>query len=140
MGEAKSSVGVKVYENGAPIEGKTLGNRSRRWDVVKSVSKTSRGYNVTREQKVGCVSRCDGAFGTKESQRLAAEGLMTRKPQKRGMRDFPRYLSLRDLIEEPAVSFGGSRRCMRYLFLGVGRSKDLRQWWVQIFNDGAWRD
>lgn len=57
MGEGKISVGVKVWENGAPIGVKTRGSSSRRGDVVKNVSKTSRGYNVTGEQETGCVSR-----------------------------------------------------------------------------------
>ncbi|CBF75256.1 predicted protein [Aspergillus nidulans FGSC A4] len=57
MGEGKSSVGVKVDENNAPIGEETRGSSSRRRDVVKSVSKASRRYNVTREQEAGFLQK-----------------------------------------------------------------------------------
>jgi hypothetical protein len=57
MGEGIISVGVKLNKNGAPIGEETRGSSNRRGDVVKSVSKTARGYNVTGEEEAGCVSR-----------------------------------------------------------------------------------
>jgi hypothetical protein len=55
MGEGIISEGVNLWKNGAPIGG-VRGTR-RRGNVVKSVSKTSRRYNVTKERERGCVSR-----------------------------------------------------------------------------------
>ncbi|KAL2857165.1 hypothetical protein BJY01DRAFT_159331 [Aspergillus pseudoustus] len=59
MGEGINSEGVNLCKNGAPIGG--VRGTSRRGDVVKSVSSTSRRYNVTKEGERGYVSR--GVWG-----------------------------------------------------------------------------
>jgi hypothetical protein len=83
MGEGKSSVGVKVDENNAPIGEETRGSSSRRRDVVKSVSKASRRYNVTREQEAGFVSRGDWCLWTR---RIPKAGWMRGRDDEEGLK------------------------------------------------------